>query len=212
MAVYDLEEQQKIDDLKSWWKQYGGWVMGAVVALCAVVIAVQGWRWYQGSQSQQAGALYSALGQAVQKNDVAAIKDATAQLTSRHASSGYAARAALIAAKAQFDAQDFAGARTQLAWALEHASEPELAQLARYRMAQVLLEEKNHDEALRMLDGPHDESFAALYADLRGDVLLAAGKPGEAKAAYASALAKMDERSALRGLVQVKHDAIGAAQ
>ena len=211
MAVYDLEEQQKIDDLKAWWKQYAGYVSAAVVGVCLVVIAVQGWRWYQRSQTEGASTLYAAVTQAVQKADQAAARDATTQLTEKYARTGYAARAALLTAKVLFDAKDSAGARTQLAWVMDNAREDELKQLARYRLAQVLYEEKNFDEALRTLDGGHDATFDPLYADLRGDVLLASGKHAEAKAAYAAALAKLEARSTLRGLIQVKHDAIGSA-
>ena len=47
MAVYDLEEQEKIEDLKAWWAQYGKYVSAVVTAIAIVVIGVQGWRWYQ---------------------------------------------------------------------------------------------------------------------------------------------------------------------
>jgi predicted negative regulator of RcsB-dependent stress response len=47
MAVYDLEEQEKLDDLKAWWEQNSKYVSAAVVVVALVVIGVQGWRWYQ---------------------------------------------------------------------------------------------------------------------------------------------------------------------
>jgi predicted negative regulator of RcsB-dependent stress response len=51
-----------------------------------------------------------------------------------------------------------------------------------------------------------------MYADLRGDILSAAGKPAEAKAAYALALSKIDPKSPYRGFIQVKFDALGGAK
>jgi len=212
MAVYDLEEQQKIDELKSWWKQYGTYVSIAVIAICAVVIGVQGWRWYSRSQAEAASVLYGAVGQAVQSNDVAKARDAAAQLTDKYAATGYAPRAALLAAKLMFESGDKAGAKAQLAWVIERADEDELRQLARYRLAQVLVDEKNYDEAMRTLDARHDDSVAALYADLRGDILVAAGKPSEARVAYEAALAKLGPRANLRFLVQLKLDALGDAR
>ena len=54
MAVYDLEEQEKLDDLKAWWNQWGNLVSGVVIAVALGVFAVQGWRWWQGNQAEQA--------------------------------------------------------------------------------------------------------------------------------------------------------------
>ena len=48
MAVYDLEEQEKLDDLKAWWQQWGNLVSGVVLAVALGILAVQGWRWWQG--------------------------------------------------------------------------------------------------------------------------------------------------------------------
>jgi len=48
-----------------------------------------------------------------------------------------------------------------------------------------------------------------LYADLKGDVLSAQGKPGEARAAYQIAYDKTEARSAYRNLIQMKLDALG---
>ncbi len=30
MAVYDLEEQEKLDELKAWWKQWGNAIIAAI--------------------------------------------------------------------------------------------------------------------------------------------------------------------------------------
>src|SRR5271169_1723622 len=79
MAVYDLEEQEQIDDLKAWWATYGKYVAAAVVAVALVVIAVQGWRYYQGKQAEQASVLYQAVSQAARANDLAKAKDPATQ-------------------------------------------------------------------------------------------------------------------------------------
>jgi len=75
----------------------------------------------------------------------------------------------------------------------------------------VRLDEKQYDDALRLLDQPHPESFAGLYADMRGDILVAQGKLPEAKAAYKLALEKLPAEGNYRILVQVKLDGIGGA-
>jgi predicted negative regulator of RcsB-dependent stress response len=51
------------------------------------------------------------------------------------------------------------------------------------------------------------ESYEPLYADLRGDVLAAQGKPAEARAAYEIALQKSDAKSPYKRILELKLDA-----
>ncbi|MCC6868046.1 MAG: tetratricopeptide repeat protein [Burkholderiales bacterium] len=209
MAVYDSHEQEQLDDLKAWWARWGNVVTTVVVIASAVAIGVQGWRWYTLRQADEAGVLYGALSAAVRDHDLPRAKDATTQLTDRYARTGYAPRGALLLAKALFDGGDAAGAKAQLTWVIDHGDETELKEIARYRLAEILLDEKRYDDALKVLDAKHGEPFAGLYADLRGDALAAAGKSADAKAAYETALAKLDAKSQYRRYVEVKLEALG---
>jgi len=209
MAVYDLEEQDKLDDLKSWWKQWGNTVTGAILAVCLGIAGVQGWRWWTHTQTEQAGVLFGAVSAAARANDLAKAKDAMAQLADKYGGMGYAPRAALIMAALLFESGDKPGAKAQLAFVIDRSAEDELKQIARLRLAAIQVDDKQYDEALRTLDAKHDESFAAVYADLRGDILVAAGRSAEARSAYQTALARLDPRSPYRNLVQIKLDAAG---
>jgi len=209
MAVYDIEEQEKLEDLKAFWARWGNLITGTVIAICVAYIAVQGWRWWQHKQAEDAAVLYGAVATAVRGNDVAKARDAAAQLATRFSGTGYAPRGALLYAKMLWDSGDKAGARSQLSWVIDNAREDELKAVARYRLAEALLDDKQYDGALATLDAKHPDAFAGLYADLRGDALAAAGRTAEAKAAYQAALAKLDTKSAYRNYVQVKLDALG---
>ena len=209
MAVYDLEEQDQLEDLKSWWKQWGNYVTTVVLAVCVGIVGVQGWRWWQHTEAEQASVLYAAISTAARENDAARAKDAMAELAAKHSGTGYAPRGALIVAKLLFDGGDLAGAKTQLQWVIEKTGEDSLREIARYRLAEVQFDEKQYDDALRTLDAKHDPAFAGVYADLRGDVLAAAGRRDEARTAYQTAVAKLDAKSPYRAYVQVKLDALG---
>jgi predicted negative regulator of RcsB-dependent stress response len=211
MAVYDLEEQEKIDDLKAFWKRWGNTISAAIIAVCVAYLGVQGWRWWTTKQAEEASVLYGAVASATREKDVAKARDAMAQLASKFSGSGYSPRAALMYAKLLWDKGDKAEARTQLTWVIDRTSDEELKAVARYRLAEALLDEKNYDQALATLDARHPDPFAGLYADLRGDALTAAGRMAEARTAYQSALAKLDAKSAYRNYVQVKLDALGGA-
>lgn len=212
MAVYDLEEQEKIEDLKAWWAQYGKYVGAAVTAIAIVVIGVQGWRWYQRSQAEQASVLYQAVSTAVRAQDLTKAKDPATQIVERYAGTAYAPRAALLYAKLLYDKDDKAGAKRELQWVIDHSAEDELKAIARFRLAEALLDEKSYDEALKTIDVKTDDAFVAIYADLKGDILASAGKNADARAAYQVALAKIDPKSPYRPYVQVKLDALGGAQ
>ena len=212
MAHYDLEEQEQIDTLKTWWKMYGNLVTGVVVAGSLAVIGWQGWNWYQRSQAAQASAIYGVLEQAVAARDAQKVKAAAGELVEKFGGTTYAALGALVAARQSFEAGDLKTARAQLTWAAENG-EDEIRDLARLRLASVLLDEKAYDEALKQLEAAHAAAFAARFLELKGDVLAAAGKKPEARAAYQAALDKGEVREgrggAGRELLRQKLDSLG---
>jgi predicted negative regulator of RcsB-dependent stress response len=54
----DLEEQEKVAELRAWWTQHGTLITAAVVIAALAVASWSGWHWYQRSQSVEASALY----------------------------------------------------------------------------------------------------------------------------------------------------------
>lgn len=208
--AYDLEEQEQLDVLKGWWKSNGTTVLLAIGVFAAVVAGIQGWRHYQKNQQQQAALVYEAVQSGAQTKDLKRIRDAAGQLIEKYPSTPYAARAALLAAGANYDSGDAKSAKAQLQWVTEHAKEEGARDIARLRLAGILLDEKNYAEALKQLESQHGKAFDGLFADLKGDVLVAQGKTADARAAYKAALEIMDEKSIYRQVVQMKLDGLGA--
>ncbi len=211
MAHYDLEEQEQIDTLKTWWKMYGNLVTGSLFAVSLAVVGWQGWGWYQNSQSVQATAVYGVLEQAVAAGDAQKIKSAAGELTEKFGTTHYAALGAMLAAKQSFDAGDLKTAKSQLAWVAENGKE-EVRDIARLRLVAVQLDEKSYDEALKQLESAHAPAFDGRFQELKGDVLTAQGKKDEARAAYKAAIEKAGEKQgAGRELLQQKLDSLGEA-
>jgi predicted negative regulator of RcsB-dependent stress response len=210
--AYDLEEQEQLASIKSWWAQYGKLVMVATVTGLLVVGGIRGWHYYRNSQATAAVALFSQMQAAERASDHKKVRDIATQIVDNYGATPYAALAALAAAKSDFDTGDFAAARTRLQWVMENAKEDELRDVARLRLARVLSDEKKLDEALKLLETKHGDSFTGLYADVKGDVLLAQGKRQEARAAYQVAFDKSDAASPLRQIIQLKLDAVGEAK
>ncbi len=209
--AYDLEEQEQIDTLKAWWKQYGSLVTWLLIAALSSFAAWTAWGTYQRNQAAQASILYDEVQRAVGLKDNAKVQGATAAVVDKFGSTSYATMAAFAAAKSAFDSNDLKAAKTQLSWVIEHGSTNEFKSLAKLRLSSVLLDEKNLDEASKVLAGDFSAEFEADVLDKKADILVAQNKIKEARDAYKAALDKMGEKHAGRQLIQIKLDAIGGA-
>jgi predicted negative regulator of RcsB-dependent stress response len=208
MATYDLEEQEKIDGLKSWWEVYGTLTIIIVATFIAGIFGTQAWKYYQKQQTDQAAELFVSLQEIGVGEDAKKIGDAARLLMEGFPSSGFASRAALISARASLDANDVQNARNQFQWLLVNSDEAELKDVARLRLAGLMLDEKKYDEALKLLESKHSEFFAGIYGDLKGDVLAAKGSIPEARAAYKMAMDRIDGNGTHYKIVQMKLDAL----
>jgi predicted negative regulator of RcsB-dependent stress response len=210
--AYDLEEQEQIATLKAWWNDHGNLVITAVAACALAVAGWQGWRYYQSSQSMAAVTLYEQLDRAEHANDHKKVRDIATEITAKYGSTPYGAFAALSAARASFVSGDLAGAKLHLQWVIDNAKEDEIRDVARLRLAGVLLDEKKLDEALQLLEVKPVEPMTGLYADLKGDILVAQAKHAEARSAYQLALDRSEAGSPYRFTLQLKLDSLGEAR
>ncbi|HZE10859.1 MAG TPA: tetratricopeptide repeat protein [Burkholderiales bacterium] len=208
MSTYDLEEQEQLAALKAWWKERGGGVALAAVLLAAAVGAWNGWSWYERSQAAQAAALYETLQKAARANDVKATRDTAGSILENYPRSAYASLAALVSAKVQFQAGDLKTARAQLQWVTEHAKTDEIRSIAALRLANVLLDDKEPDAALKAVEATPHPGFEALFAAQRGDILAVQKKREDARKAYKAALEKA-EPGPLREVLRLKLEALG---
>jgi predicted negative regulator of RcsB-dependent stress response len=212
MASLDLQEQEQLEALKAWWKDNGSFVLGTLLVVVVAMGGWRGWQYYQNKQSTEAATLYAEFTRQLQSNDAKRVNDAAAAVMEKYSGTAYASRAALMAAQVNEYGKDIARAKTQLQWAIEHAGEATLKDVARLRLAAILLDEQAYDDAMKLLNAAHPDSFNGLYADLKGDVLSAQGKTDEARTAYKLAYEKTDAKSMYRNLIQMKMDALGVAK
>lgn len=210
--AYDLEEQEKLDAIKAWWDRYGTLCIVLAFVVLASVAGWRGWQWYQGHKASQAMGYFEALERSIEQpgeDSVARIKAASETLRADFPSSGYTPRAVLLAASALAGQGDLDGARQQLEWLLASDSGVAFHALARLRLAGVLLQQQQYDQALSQLNNP-PQAFAGLYADRRGDILLAQGKKQEARAAWEEALSALAADPAAQ-IVQLKLESLAGA-
>jgi predicted negative regulator of RcsB-dependent stress response len=207
----DLQEQEQLDALKAFWNQYGNLITWLLVLVLGALGAWYGWNGYQRDQGDKAGALFDEIDRAGTAGDAEKAGRAFNDLKQRFPGTAYAQQGGLLAAKTLFDKGKVEEARAALTWVADEAKEAELRTIARLRLAALLAEGKQYDEALKMLDAAKAEGFEALVADRRGDVLMMQGKRSEARAAWQVAYAAMSDKVEYRRLIDAKLTAAGVA-
>ena len=206
--AYDLEEQEQLDEFKAWWKKNGSMAISLVLAGLVAYAAWQGYNYYQNKKAVEASELYQAL-VVTDINKTAEIKTQSAKLMDSFSGTPYAGRAAVFAAKANFSANDDKSAKSQLEWAVKNAKESAIKAIAGLQLASILFEEKNYDEAQKVLSNISDKGYEGLKANMQGDVFLAQGKQVEAKKPYEIALESLDMQGKLHQYTQQKLESLG---
>ncbi|MFM0325922.1 tetratricopeptide repeat protein [Caballeronia glebae] len=208
MSYHD--EQESLESVKAWWAKWGNTTTWVVLVALVIGAGYNGWNFWQRRQAAEASVLYDHLQQAVNGNDQALVTRVATDMEDKFGGTGYAQMTALAAAKSLYMAGNAAGAKAQLQWAIDHAKDDEYKQIAKLRLALVLLDEKNYDAGLKLLSEQPLEAFKGVIADRRGDLLAARGKRDDARAAYKVALEALPENdTSARQLVQFKLDALG---
>ena len=207
----DLQEQEQLDALKAFWKQYGNLVTWVLILALGAYAGWNAWQYWQREQGLKAGAMYEELDRAALAEDADKTSRIFADMKSQFPGAVFTHQAGLLAAKLQFDKGQADAAKASLAWVAEQAKDEELRTAARLRLAALQAEAKQYDEALKTLAAANASGFEALVADRRGDVLVLQGKPDEAKAAYQAAYKAMSEKADYRRLIEAKLTALGAA-
>ncbi len=212
MATHlDLEEQEQLDRLKSFWKDYGNLITWALIAVLGAYAAWNGWTWWQRDQATKASAIFEEFDKSASAGDVAKTAGIFNDMKERFPRTTLTQQAGLMTAKLQVEKGQADAAVASLEWVGQNATEAEYQTIARLRLAGLLLDQKKYDEALKQLDAATAKDFVALVADRRGDVLAAQGKLDAAKAAYAAAWKAMDAKISYRRLIEAKLAAMGAA-
>jgi predicted negative regulator of RcsB-dependent stress response len=206
--AYDLQEQEQLDALKAWWHRYGKILTLIVVVVALVVVGVKAWQHYQQRQILAAATLYNSVNELQQKHDYQALPAAASKVMTTFPNSVYAIRAALLAGKAHMELGKPAEAEKVLQWAVSQAKEPLLRDMARHRLATVLLDQKQYDRALAQLTGDVVPALKPGFSELRGDIQWIAGNASRAHESYREAAKLMGDK--VPPLLQIKLDSTGA--
>lgn len=201
-----ITEQEQVEILKNWIKQYSLVILAGVVI---AVIAITGWRYWQQRQTKilsHASAVYDEMITKRAQNDTAATQVQAEKLFSHYSQTTYGQMAAFMLARDAIVKKNYAEAEKQFNWVLKHSSIASVKQIARLRLARVLITQEKFEEAIKVLSKVEDKSFNGLTEEVRGDAYLGMKKPELARQSYQQALADLPNAEIIRPLLQMKYD------
>ncbi|QLG87921.1 tetratricopeptide repeat protein [Chitinibacter bivalviorum] len=207
MAAFDLQEQEQIAELKAWWQSWGQALALVLGAALIAYAAWTGWQTWQKRQVAQAAEIYAQM--QAQGMDEVKFNSALSQLKTEYSSTPYSSRAALAAAKMAYMKGNPVKATTELNWVISNSKEVTLRDTAKLRLAGILMDGQKYDEALALIKTPEEESYSALFAEMRGDLMVAKKDNAAAADAYRQAIAKLPKDAPNLKLVEVKLDVLG---
>jgi len=201
-----LTEQEQIEIVKNWIKQY------ALVIITGVIIAaigISGWRYWQQRQAKilrHASAVYDEMLTKRAQNNVEATQVQAKKLFSHYPKTIYGQMAAFMLARDAVLKKNYQEAEKQLNWVLDHNDTAAFRQIARIRLARVLIADQKPEEAIKVLQKTDDKSFNGLTEEVKGDAYLAMKNTSMARQAYQQALSQLPNAEVIRPLLQMKYD------
>ena len=206
----DLEEQEQLDQIKHFWKQYGNLITWILIAILGAYASWNGYQYWQRSQAAQAAAMFDEVQRLSSEGDLSKVDRAFKEMQDRFGGTTFAQQSGLLAAKLYQEGGKQEEAKAALSWVAEKAADAGYQAIARLRLAAILAQAKEFTKAMDLLAGSFPAEFQPLVADRKGDVLMLQEKPADARAEYEKAYKGLDDRSDYRGLIEIKLTALGA--
>jgi len=183
-----LSEKEQIEQIRTWWSEYGNYVIGGIVA---GALGLFGFNYYQTSKMNArlaASTLYESLTGHVVDGDLEEAEAVASEIAADYGSTSYDAQAKLAMARLYMDKNRDQDAADVLQALLASDAGEEVKHVARVRLARVLLYQGKAEDVVSLLEGQDNAAFAPLYNELLGDAYQALGRIEDAEAAYRSVL------------------------
>ncbi len=207
MTAY--EEQEDLDKLKAWWKNYGSSMIFGILLGVGILVGFRYWTQYKEQRLHTAADLYERMFQGVYTKKFDDARKLGESLIKEYSPTPYAGIAGLVLARLDFETGDAVKAREHLQWVLQHADDAAIKHVARLRLARLYLGSGDKEAALALLDVKDRAGFETEYEELKGDILVAQGQRSAARLAYREALKHLPAGSSYAPMLNMKLDDLG---
>ncbi len=200
-----LSEKEQIEQMRTWWSEYGNYVISGVVLGAIVLFGINYVQTSRIDAQNAASMLYDDLTNHVVDGNVDEAEAIVAQLVLDYADSNYAVQSRLAMARLYMDKNRDQDAVNILRKLVASDVSAEFKQVGRIRLAKVLLYQDKPNEVVDLISGQEEGAFAARHAEVLGDAYVALGRVADARAAYQRALAEVGGRATVdQRFVQLK--------
>jgi predicted negative regulator of RcsB-dependent stress response len=182
-----LDEREQAEQIKNWFKENWLWLVAGVGIGLGGLFGFRAWDGHLDRKSQEAAAQFGQMLDTLDSQGREAGLALVDPLVDKYGATPYADQARLVAARVHVEAGELDQAAARLREVMDGSKDPELALVARLRLARVESGAGRHDAALKLLDEAGSPAIGPRLDELRGDILLARGDREAALAAYEKA-------------------------
>jgi predicted negative regulator of RcsB-dependent stress response len=209
MAVELYDEHEQSERVRSWIKEYGfSIVMGLVLAFGGI-FGFRYWQDHQVNQRVLAAEYYEVIQRELDTGSMEFAEEQFQAMREAVSRSPYIGLAGMLMASAYVEDGRLEPAARSYREILDDRRLESLWPVTRLRLARVLQAQGDHSAALAQLEGDAPVGYQGAWAELRGDLLMAAGDLEQARLAYQEALDNLTGQGAGRRLIEMKIDATG---
>jgi len=201
-------EEEQIAVLKEWWKKNGNSILISVAVALAIIF---GWNAYQNAvieNKSEASAMYeqviaAAATSAAVAGESTGLGYLAQQLKDKHGDTEYGLYAALFIARDAIENAQFDQAKQELEWVKSNTEDGRLLDIVNGRLARVLSQQGEHDQALALLNANSSE-YESIFLEIKGDIQLRKGEKAAAIENYERAHAMVSDNPQKQPLLVAK--------
>lgn len=205
---YNQHEQGEA--VKKWLKENGSAILMGLVIAFGGLFGFRQWQSWQANQQKSAFSEFEVMSELLSQEQLDAAMANYQTLHDEYAKSPYASLAALQMARARLDAGQGDLAVNLYRFVAESGTPQAIRMVAKERLARLLLDQGNPQDALALFDTKGDATgFDAAFAEVRGDIYAALGQDEQAIENYQQALDELEAGVGDRNFLELKIRALG---
>lgn len=211
MAFEELDDFEQERVIKEWLSS--NWLtIAAGIALGIGGLWGYGkWQVSQQEKSNAAANEYLQMEQVISLGDFTETEKTIAEYVAKYGNNIYTIKARMLAASDMVLKEEIAAAKQQYQAVIDAKPDKAIAEMARLRLARLLVAEGEYTGALTQLSLVQSKAYQTIVEEITGDVHLAQGEAAKAKDAYQLALNEGEGYSG-RQIVEMKLADVKAAE